>query len=284
MKARLWWLTCVALVFTLMPAPRADAAVITQDEEIRIGRQVAADLEAEVGLASDPAMTARLARIGRRVAAASDRRDLPYTFKVLRGRDVNAVALPGGFIYATVGLMQFVQSDAELGFVMAHEVGHVAARHHVTVIERELLVGLLSRVLLGDSAAAQIAGIARGLISRGFSRENEFEADRLGVIYTHKAGFNASAGLRFMERLRAMEGRDPGQIEVLLRTHPGLRDRIQRVRDQLVRLGYRIAALPALSALARLQTRFRLAPRLAATVPSTSRGVSALRLAARRQP
>ncbi|MGQ0568779.1 MAG: M48 family metalloprotease [Armatimonadota bacterium] len=242
MKARLWWLTCIALVFALVPAPRADAAVISQDEEIRIGRQLAAELEAEVGLASDPAMTARLATIGRRVAAVSDRRDLPYTFKVLRGRDVNAVALPGGFIYATVGLMQFVQSDGELGFVMAHEVGHVAAKHHVAVIERELLFGLISRVLFGESASAQIAGIARGLISRGFSRENEFEADRLGVIYTHTAGFNASAGLRFMERLRAMEGRDPGQIEVLLRTHPGLRDRIQRVRDQLVRLGYRIAA------------------------------------------
>jgi predicted Zn-dependent protease len=230
----------IALGLVLAPAHAVHAAVITRDQEIQIGRRAAADLEAEVGLSGDPALAARVGAIGRRIVAVSDRRDLPYAFKVLKGREVNAVALPGGFIYATEGLMRFVQSDAELAFVMAHEVGHIAAKHHVAMIERELVFGLLGSLLLGGSSAEQLGAIARFLLSRGFSRENEFRADHLGVTYTHRAGFDASAGLRFLERLRAQEGRDPGQVEVLLRTHPGLRDRIARVRDQLQGLGYRV--------------------------------------------
>lgn len=223
-----------------LPQPPADAAFIGPDQEIRIGRQAAEQLEAEVGLAADTAQAARLAAIGRRITAVSDRPGLPYTFKVLRGREVNAISLPGGFIYATEGLIRFAQSDDELAFVMAHEVGHVAARHHVAMIERHFLMGLLAGLLLGrDATAAQIGEILRFLLSRGFSRENEFAADRLGVRYAHRAGFDASAGLGFMQRLRVAEGRDPSQVEVLLRTHPALTDRIQRVREELRDLGYR---------------------------------------------
>ena len=240
---RSWLLACLVLAALLIPAPPASAALISEEQEIRIGRQAAAQLEGEVGLTRDPALVARVAEVGRRVAAVSDRRGLPYTFKVLRGREVNAISLPGGFIYATEGLMRFVRSDAELAFIMGHEVGHVAARHHVTMIERHFFMGLvLSLVLGGDPTAGQIGEILGFLLSRGFSRENEFEADRLGVIYTHRARFDASAGLQFMTRLRVAEGRDPGQFEVLLRTHPALVDRIQRVREQLRGLGYRVGS------------------------------------------
>lgn len=240
---RRWLVVFVVVAVLLAPATPAAASLISQDEEIRIGRQAAAQLEAQVGLVADPALVARLSGLGHRVAAASDRRDLPYTFKVLRGKEVNAISLPGGFIYATAGLMRFVQSDAELGFVMGHEVGHVAARHHVTMIERQFYLALVAQVLLGRNASAlQIGDILRFLLTQGFSRENEYEADQRGVTYAHRAGLDASAGLRFMERLRATEGKDPSQVEILLRTHPALADRIQRVREQLRGLGYRVAA------------------------------------------
>ncbi len=242
-QGRRWLAGVVVLAVLLVPASPAAASLISQDEEIRIGRQAAAQLEAEVGLVADPALVARLSGLGHRVAAVSDRRDLPYTFKILRGKEVNAISLPGGFIYATAGLMRFVESDAELGFVMGHEVGHVAARHHVTMIERQFYLALVAQVLLGRNASAmQIGDILRFLLTQGFSRENEFEADQRGVTYAHRAGLDASAGLRFMERLRATEGKDPSQVEVLLRTHPALADRIQRVREQLKNLGYRVAA------------------------------------------
>lgn len=236
-------LLVLAAVLVLAPAAPAAAQLIGQAEEIRIGRQAAAQLEAEVGLSGDAVLAARVAAIGRRIAAVSDRRDLTYTFKVVRGREVNAVSLPGGFIYATEGLMRFVASDAELAFILGHEVGHVAARHHVTLIERHALLGVLGRLLFGgDRTTAQLAEIARVLVARGFSREHEYEADRLGVRYAHRAGFDASAALGFMQRLRAAEGRDPDRFEVFFRTHPALADRIVRLRDHLRELGYRVAA------------------------------------------
>lgn len=232
------------LATVAMPASPAAAGLIGRNEEVRIGRRAAASLEAEVGLAGDPSLAARLAGVGQRVAAHSGRRDLPYTFKVLRGREVNAISLPGGFIYATEGLVRFVESDAELAFVMAHEVGHVAARHHVTMIERHFLFSLVARLLLGgDATASQIAEIVRFFLARGFSREFEYEADRLAVNYAHRAGFDASAALVFMARLRASGDRDPDRFEVLFRTHPGLADRITRVREHLRRLGYPAAGV-----------------------------------------
>lgn len=234
-------LACLTLL--VQPGP-ASAAWLSQEEEIRIGRQAAAELEAEVGLVRDPMLMARVAAAGRRVAAVSDRRGVPYTFKVMRGRAVNAVSLPGGFIYATEGLLRFVQSDHELAFVMAHEVGHVAARHHVAIIERHFWLAIVARLLTGsDPTSGQIADLVRFFLTTGFSREAEFEADHLGVTYAHRAGYDASAGLMFMQRLRAAEGRDPSQFEVLFRTHPGLADRIQRVRERLRALGYRVAAV-----------------------------------------
>jgi predicted Zn-dependent protease len=235
----------LAVLLLATHAHPALAAIISQDEEIRIGREAAAQLEAEVGLSADPSLAIRLQGVGRRVAAVSSRRSLAYSFKVIRGRDVNAISLPGGFIYATEGLMRFAQTDAELAFVMGHEIGHVAARHHVAMIEQHMMLGLLSRLLLGGNATTAAAGeILRFLLTRGFSRENEAEADRLGVGFAHRAGFDASAALEFLGRLRAAEGRDPDRFEVLLRTHPATSDRIQRVRAELRAIGYRVPVSP----------------------------------------
>ncbi len=231
------------LVLLLAPTPAA-AALISEAQEINLGRQAAQQLEGEVGIVRDPAMADRLTAVGRRVAAVSARPNLPWTFKVMRGKEVNALSLPGGFIYATEGLMRFVRSDDELAFVLGHEVGHVSARHHVAMIERYYFMGIVIQILLGGNpSAAQIADLVRFFLTQGYSRENEFEADKLGVNHAHRARFDASAGLGFMQRLRTAEGRDPGQFEVLFRTHPGLADRMVRVREQLHQLGYRVSAI-----------------------------------------
>jgi len=243
----------VAALLVLAISRPAHAALISESQEIDLGRQAAQQLEHDVGVVRDRAMNDRLQGIGRRVAAVSARPGLPWTFKVMRGQEVNAVSLPGGFIYATEGLMRFVRSDDELAFVLGHEVGHVSARHHIAMVERYYFMTIVIQVLLGrNPSAAQIAELVQFFLTRGYSRENEFEADRLGVIHAHRAKFDASAGLSFMQRLRTAEGRDPSQVEVLLRTHPGLADRAARVREQLQQLGYRVSftwsrriALPA---------------------------------------
>jgi len=228
----------LGLALLLGGAPPASAAFIGTDQEVQIGRQAAAQVEAELGLFNNAEWNRRVTTIGRRVATVSGRRDLPWTFKVLNSRDVNAISLPGGLIYVTRGMMSFIRSDEELAFVLGHEVGHVDRRHHVRMIERSFFFQIVIALLLGNNPdAAQVANFARFLITRGFSREFEFEADRTGVGFTHRAGFNAAAGLNFMERLRSAEGRDPNQFELLFRTHPALNDRIIRVREQLRELG-----------------------------------------------
>lgn len=236
-------LTALAAALLLIPAAPARAAeLISTDQEIAIGRRAAAQLEAQFGLVADPARAETVTRIGTRLAAMSTRPQLPWTFRVLNTSQVNAISLPGGFIYVTRGMMSFVQSPDELAFVLGHEVGHVEKRHHVALIQRDFLFTIVVSLVLGrDPGTAQIADLLGALLQRGFSREAEFEADTEGVTLTHRAGFNAASGLSFMERLRTAEGRDPSQVEVLFRTHPALADRIVRVRALLRHLGYRVA-------------------------------------------
>jgi len=230
------------LALVLVPVRPAVAALISTAQEIQIGRDAARELEGRFGVVTDPAQTARLAALGQRLARISDRPDLPWRFRILDVRDVNAISLPGGFIYVTRGMLGFVTSDDELAFVLAHEVAHVNQRHHVAILERSFFLSIVITLLFGgDPTAGQVANFVGTLINRGFGRGAEFEADKVGVGLAHRAAFRADAGLRFMERLRAAEGRDPGQFEVLFRTHPALNDRIVRVREELRRLGYRVA-------------------------------------------
>jgi len=225
-----------------VPAASVSAALISTQQEIEIGRQAAAEIEGEFGVVTDPALNQYVSNVGLRVAAVSERRELPWTFRILNESDVNAVSLPGGIIYVTRGMLSFLRSRDELAFVLAHEIGHVAKRHHVQLIERNFFSSIVISLIFGGNATgAQIANFARFMMTRGFSREAEFDADRVGVTYAHRAGFNAGAGLGFMERLRVAEGRDPSNFEVLFRTHPALSDRIVRVRQQLRGLGYRVA-------------------------------------------
>lgn len=237
----------VLAAFLAGTAAPVQAAFISTEQEILIGRDAAQELESQFGVVSDPALTATVTSVGRRVAALSLRRDLPWTFRVLNTDIVNAISLPGGFVYVTKGMMSFLRSNDELAFVLAHEIAHVDRRHHVAIIERNFFFSIVVSLLFGggETTAGQVANLVRFLLTRGFSREAEFEADRVGVTFAHRAGFNAAAGFTFMERLRTAEGRDPSQFEVLFRTHPALNDRIVRVREQLRDLGYRVSGLAA---------------------------------------
>jgi len=239
MRSRDLALPLILVLMLGIPAPRAQAALITTQQEVAIGRDAAQELEDRFGVVQDAAQTRRLSVIGARLAAVSDRRDLPWRFRILNQKEVNAISLPGGFIYVTRGMLRFVQSDDELAFVLAHEVAHVNQRHHVSLLERYFFLSIVITLLFGgDTSATQVANFVGFLLGRGFNRSAEFEADQVGVGFAHRARFRADAGLRFMERLRAEEGRDPSQFEVLFRTHPGLADRMARVRQYLRELGY----------------------------------------------
>jgi predicted Zn-dependent protease len=230
---------CLTLAAAVDP-PAASAALISTSQEIRIGREAARDLERRYGVDAHPVRTRRMSAVGGRLTALSARRDLPWRFRILAVRQVNAVSLPGGFVYITRGMLDVLRSDDELAYVLAHEIAHVNQRHHVQLIEQYFALSIVITLLFGgDATTAQIADFVGFLLSRGFSRGREFEADDVGVGFAHRAGFRADASLAVLERLRAIEGRDPSQVEVLFRTHPGLADRIVRMRRRLRELGYR---------------------------------------------
>jgi predicted Zn-dependent protease len=229
-------------VLAMVVVPPAHAQLIDTAQEIQIGRQVAAEIESRYGLVHHRAWQYKVDTVGLRLARVSDRPSLPWTFRILNSREVNAISLPGGIIYVTKGLMGFIQQEDELGFVLGHEVGHVSRRHHVQLLERDFYFSLVLQYLFGNQPGiGQIADYANALLTRGFNRDLEFEADRYGVLFAHRAGFNAAMAVPLMERFRHAEARDPSQFETLFRTHPAWVDRLARVKIQLRDLGYRVS-------------------------------------------
>jgi len=207
---------------------------IDQNNEIQIGRQAAADLEHQYGVVNDPVQTPRIERIGTRIAAVTQRPDLPWSFKILNMSDVNALSLPGGFVYVTKGLLQTGLSDAELAGVIGHEAAHVNQRHVVKAIQRNEQYQLLAQVALGGSSASvqQLANLTIQLaLELPHSRQDEYEADAIGTRFAYNADYPANGLLVFLGRLNQIAGSGGGPA--WLSTHPSTPDRIAR-EQQLV--------------------------------------------------
>lgn len=228
-----------------VPAVHAQFFGISEQQEIQIGREVEGQLARKPGFVNDPALTQRVTTLGLRLARVSERPNLPWTYHVLNDTRVNAVAAPGGFVFVTAGLLRFVQSESELGFVVAHETTHVAHRHAVDLAQRdmELQFGaiLLTQLVFGGSFSAyQLTQIGRALIDAKYSRDKEFEADHYGVIYAQKAGFDPTASLTFFERLQKSEKEQPSMLHAF-ENHPDTPARIDAIRAELRQMGYQVA-------------------------------------------
>ncbi len=207
---------------------REERTLYTIEQEIVLGKQVAEQIEKENEAYED----SRVSRVGQLVVSNSDRPELPYSFKVMKSDEINAFALPGGFIYIYKGLLDIVD-EAELAAILGHETGHVAARHGIKRIQSVFgyqLVATLALAILGDkSEASQIQEIANDiftLIVLGYSRKDEFEADRLGTIYAHRSAYNPHATIGVLKKL---EEHGTGVQITLLSTHPPVEDRISEV-------------------------------------------------------
>lgn len=237
----------VTIVPLVPPVPSAQAQLfgVTDEQEIKLGRQVEAEVARTRGFVDDPALNQYVSSTGLRLARVSERPNLPWTYHIVRRNDVNAFAAPGGFVFVDRGLLNFVKSDDELAFVLAHETTHVAHRHAVELAQKdmELQFGavLLTQLLFGGSMTAyQLTQVARALMDAKYSREKEFEADHYGVIYAQKAGFNPTASITFFERLQRMEKTQPG-LTSAFEDHPDTPDRIKALRSQLRGMGYQVA-------------------------------------------
>lgn len=227
-----------------IPGTDLELPRLSDAEEASIGAQIATQVEDEYGLDRDPVALDRVRRIGRRIVPYSDRPSLDYHFAVLATDEVNALAVPGGFIYVTRGMYEFVRSEEELGAVIGHELAHVGRRHGAQQIEAVALVEVGKSILFKrnpeledvyQSREGQIAtAVTTMLAGSGWSRQQEFEADEHGTLYMSRAGYPARAMVQLFERMQHdFEPDRPGAAERLLRTHPPFDERIARVESTI---------------------------------------------------
>jgi predicted Zn-dependent protease len=210
---------------------------MTEAQEIELGRQAAAEVENEQPLIEDAVVNAYVKGLGLHLVEYCGRTDIEYHFKVIESPEVNAFALPGGFIYVNKGLIQKAENESELAGVLAHEIGHVVARHSVDQVKRAQMTGLglgvLDMILGGRSTAANLANIASQMVASGafmkYSRDAEREADRLGARNLYDAGFDPQGMVTFFQKLDAMREREPNVIEAFFATHPSPDERVENL-------------------------------------------------------
>lgn len=216
---------------------RQETLLISPDRETSLGEAVAKRVEKEFTLVRDPELLSRLDRVGERLAAASDRKDVLYRFSIVEEKEPNAFALPGGFIYTTTGLMTLIHSDDELAAVLGHEMGHVNARHTVKRIQGALGLQLLQIIALGTHAAdaqtQQGIDLAFASLMTSYSQEDELQADRLSVKYLKRTGYRPAAAIDFLTRLRDYTQKQPLNQFSYFRSHPYFADRIRAVRAEV---------------------------------------------------
>ncbi len=220
---------------------------IDTPSEVSIGRQMAPQVEARYPVYEDEELNGYVNRIGQRVASVSDRQDLAYHFKVVDDDSFNAFTIPGAFIYVNRGLLKLIHSDDELAAVLGHEIGHVAARHTVKQIQAQMGYSLIMDIALGASHSqdlAQALNITFNLVSSGYSREDELQADRLSVRYTSRAGFDPKATLKVLGLIQELEKSDPTTMLVFVRSHPPATQRIEAVKEELGKLGVKDEVKP----------------------------------------
>ncbi len=227
----------VVLLLAILAVPSSLRAAPAEDQEIRLGRQGAAAVEAQFPVVRDHAVNERLTRIGSAIAAVSERPRLPYTFKAVELDQVNAVAFPGGFIYVTTGLLGFVRSDHELAAILAHEVVHAAHAHGLEMQRRAnqaTLISILIAVFTGDARLAQGAVIVSGGLLSGYSRDLEREADLGAIGYLTRTPYSPVGVLTVLERMLRQEQLSPRPNAGGFADHPYTPERVQYVRDELL--------------------------------------------------
>jgi predicted Zn-dependent protease len=216
---------------------RRQLMLMSESEEIALGKQADAEIRQQMGLYQDSAWQQYVNQVGQRLARASHRPNLPWTFAVVDQQAVNAFALPGGYIYLTRGILPFLRDEAELAAVLGHEVGHVDARHSASAYSKQVLAGgglAVTGILFPETQSLQgLAGLGLGLVFLKHSREAELESDQLGVQYTAQNGWDPTGMpglLTTLQRLDQASGNTRG-VPNWAATHPLPADRVAQVQE-----------------------------------------------------
>ena len=207
---------------------RRELILVSESQEIAMGEQAAGDVEVSMGLYDDAELQAYVDELGQRVAAASERPQLPWRFQVLDSPVVNAFALTGGAVYVTRGILAYIGSEAALMGVIGHEIGHVTARHHVEQMSKQQLAGLglnLGTIFFPEVRPfGDVLGGGLGILFLKFGRDAERESDRLGVRYSIAQGYDPTDMAHFFSVLGRLSGPERN-VPSWASTHPDPADR-----------------------------------------------------------
>ena len=216
---------------------KEDLLYYSTDREVQVGRSIAREVEKQYKLSDDPLLQDRIRTIGQKIAAVCDRKDIEYHFKVLDEDEVNAFSLPGGFVYVNKGLIDKAANDDELAVVLAHEVGHIVARHSIKKLQAIMGYSILRLLTVAipesGSDTATGADMAFAEILTGYARQDELLADKLASRYAEKAGYNPRAMIDFLVKLQEIDRRKPLGPKAYFKTHPYIPDRIRIVKQEL---------------------------------------------------
>ncbi len=227
---------------------KSQLALISESQEIQMGREASAQTLQQIGEVKDPALQAYVSRIGKELAAKTERPQLPWEFHVVDDASVNAFALPGGFVFVTRGLMTYMNNEAELATVMGHEIGHVTNRHSVSQISKSQVaqLGLGIGSILSPTVAryGQLAGAGLSVLFLQYSRDAEREADLAGFRYALIDNYDVrqmTGVFQTLDRLDQASGQQ-GKLPGWLATHPAPADRITATQQRLDTLHKSLAA------------------------------------------
>ncbi len=242
-------LACFALTFTGCAqnpvSGQQDFVMMSESQEIAMGRSADADVRKQYRVYASPALQTYVNGIGQNVAKRSHRPNLRYHFTVLDSTEINAFALPGGYVYITRGLLAYLNSEAELAAVLGHEIGHVTARHGVRqqsaaqAASLGITIASIFVPQLGTQAGQDLSNLLGGALLSGYGRDHELEADRLGAQYLARSDYDPQAMIRvigvlknqeqFDAEVAKQEGREPRHYHGTFASHPDNDTRLQQV-------------------------------------------------------
>jgi len=238
------WIFLIPLVTACATNPvtgKPELSLVSEQQEIQMGRQGAQQVAQQVGLVKDQALQNYVQSVGSSIATKSERPNLPWTFRAVDDPSPNAFALPGGYVFVTRGLLDLMNNEAELASVLGHEIGHVTARHSVHQMSEQQLAQLALGVgAILSPTVAQLGDVASqglGLLFLKYSRDDERQADDLGFRYALNQGYDVrymDDVFRSLQRLGDASKESP--LPSWLATHPGEAERIQTIDSKLAQL------------------------------------------------
>ena len=226
-------LLAAAIACAFLPPAAAAITLVSVEQEIAIGREANAQIRKEMPELTDAAVTSYVRGVARRLVQVAPGPKYPYSFSVANYREINAFALPGGPVWIHRGVLQAATNESQVAGVLAHEIAHIGQRHAADQLTKatvaNLGLGLLGAVL-GNSGGAGAAQMAAGFLANSaflkFSRDDESEADRVGLQILTRAGWDGRGMVELFEVLRKEQRRDPGAVEAFFSSHPAPKDRI----------------------------------------------------------